>query len=164
MLNRITCVMPMIQILPGSKSRSSIIKQIFQIFIPTEASSAFFKGGNQGGGDRGRGLMGSILPVYAVGILIYFAYIMYKVRYKFGSYETFKLKGPPTHQMYNKFFSVLGIACQQEISLVLAKIRPSITRPRWIARSAIKPGSCVLHAREHCVSSDASVHKKNSRA
>ena len=46
------------------------------------SNPSFFAGSKGGGGDsgRGRGLMGSILPVYAVGILMYFAYIMYKVR------------------------------------------------------------------------------------
>ena len=28
---------------------------------------------------KGRGVMGSVLPLYAVGIVIYFAYIMYRV-------------------------------------------------------------------------------------
>ena len=44
------------------------------------------------------------------------------------------------------------------------KLRPSITGPWWIARSAITRGRGVFNVHEHCVSCDAPVRKQNLRA
>ncbi|XP_072045966.1 uncharacterized protein [Amphiura filiformis] len=71
------------------------------------SSSAFFAAGKQGAGDsRGRGLMGSILPVYAVGILLYFAYIMYKIFLKDKTPET--SKESPSQKSFNEFQTQYG--------------------------------------------------------
>ena len=65
---------------------------------------------------------------------------------------------------YGEFLvSGYGWACQQEISLVLAKT-PPIHYGTVIERSAITWGSCVFNACEHRVSHDTSVRRRNLRA
>ena len=49
-----------------------------------------------------------------------------------------------------------GLACPQEISLVLAHL---LVDSRWIARLALTQGMCVFNMRVHCVSHAASVRK-----
>ena len=58
------------------------------------------------------------------------------------------------------------LACQQEVSLALTKTPPIryYNVVDGIARSAITRGSCVFNAREHRVTRDASVRKRNLRA
>ncbi|XP_038053394.1 resistance to inhibitors of cholinesterase protein 3-like [Patiria miniata] len=41
--------------------------------------ASYFAQQKQEASSKGRGLLGSVLPVYAVGIVIYFAYIMYRI-------------------------------------------------------------------------------------
>ena len=57
-----------------------------------------------------------------------------------------------------------GLACQQEISLVLAKTPPIHYWTVMNSSFSNYAGSCVFNTREHRVSRGASVRKRNLRA
>ncbi|XP_071510965.1 uncharacterized protein [Diadema antillarum] len=46
---------------------------------PSPVDSSSFMAQSQQESSRGRGMMGTVLPVYAVGIFVYFGYVIYKV-------------------------------------------------------------------------------------
>ena len=54
-----------------------------------------------------------------------------------------------------------SLACQQELSLVPTKTPPTHYYTLMDTHLVITQGSCVLNAREDCVSHDAYVRKQN---
>ena len=63
---------------------------------------------------------------------------------------------------HDKFLvSGRDLACQQEVSLALTKTSPIHYYNVVDSAFSNYAGSCVFNALEHCVSRDASVHKRN---
>ncbi|XP_072182319.1 uncharacterized protein [Diadema setosum] len=56
-----------------------VLRAVVLFFSTGPVDSSSFMAQSQQESSRGRGMMGTVLPVYAVGIFVYFGYVIYKV-------------------------------------------------------------------------------------